>query len=264
MSLVSETVCRYFQDRHPKLNQLDLITFHVEFLSRTALGPAVVSIQPLKIGRQFSTLRVNIIQHDPATDKKTTCLEALVTQGNLTREAQSGGTNLPTKPMLEKALIPKREACEQWLVDPRLTSRRPAAFKLSIYVPEGSDSMGASPKHGPSVREQWSRWAPGVGERFNISSLPYLADAFRPLPEAFGVTGSWFPTLSYGMEVKRAPPEGGWEWLFMRVEMGECIGGRYDMALVIADALGEVVAVSRHTALIISAERNVKGRMTKM
>jgi hypothetical protein len=264
MSVVAEAVREYFQARHPALHQLDLVTFHVEFLSRTAVGPASVSIQPLKLGRQFSTLRVNLIQHDPATNKKTVCLEALVTQGNLTKEAQSGGMSLPTKAMLKKTSIPKRAECEKWEYDERLPSRRPATFQVTTYLPPGSDSLCASPTLGPSVREQWVRWPAGVGERFSISSLAFLADEFRPLPEAFGVTGCWYPTMSYGIEVKRAPPEGGWEWLFMRIDMGECVGGRYDMDVIIADEEGEVVAVSRHTALIIGAERNIKGRITKI
>lgn len=81
-----------------------------------------------------------------------------------------------------------------------------------------------------------------------------------------GVSGHWFPTLSYGMEVKRGPPPGteGWEWLFLRIEIGECIAGRYDMVVLIADGEGNVVAVSRHTALIISAERNYQGRLSKI
>jgi acyl-CoA thioesterase len=264
MSVVSETVHQYFQDQHPALNQPDLITFHVEFLSRTAVGDATISIQPLKLGRQFSTVRVNVIQRDEAKGKTVTCLEALVTQGNLTAESQSGGMNLATKGLLDKKSIPKREECEQWLTDPRWHTRRIAAFKIEVYLPKGSDSRAASPTLGPGVREQWMRWTPGVGSKFSLSSLAFLADCFRPLPEAYGITNSWFPTLSYGLEVKRAPPSGGWEWLFLRTDMGECINGRHDYEVVIADEQGEVVAISRHTTLILSAERNVSGRMTKI
>jgi hypothetical protein len=265
MSLVTHTVRRYFQEVHGSLNQLDLITFHVEFLSRTAVGTASVAIQPLKLGRQFSTVRVQLLQNDDA-GKTTVCFEAHITQGNLSNEAKSGGLSLPSNPMLVKDMIPKREECEAWETDPRLPSRRPASFKTYTYLPPGSDSICASPKYGPSVREQWVRWLPEVGTTFSLSSLAYLADAFRPLPEAYGVFGHWFPTLSYGMEVKRGPPPGtdGWEWLFLRIEIGECIAGRYDMVVLIADEEGNVVAVSRHTALIISAERNYKGRLTKI
>jgi hypothetical protein len=264
MTLVSEAVRRYFQDRHPTLNQPDLITFHVEFLSKSNIGDATISIQPLKLGRQFSTVRANIIQRDEAKGKTVVCLEALVTQGNLAAEAQNGEADLPTKGLLDKKSIPKRETCEKWEVDPRWHTRRFAAFKLDTYLPAGSDSIGASPTEGPSVREQWVRWSPTVGTTLSISSLAFLADAFRPMPEAYGVKKSWFPTMSYGIEVKRAPPAGGWEWLFIRAEMGMCKNGRHDYSVVIADEQGEVVAVSRHTTLIVSADRNYKPKTANL
>jgi hypothetical protein len=208
-------------------------------------------------------VRVNITQQSKANDKTTACLEALVTQGNLAREARGGGVSLVTTGLLDKASIPKREECEKLVMDSRWPSRRPALFKIEIYLPEGSDSLCSSPTLGPCLREQWVRWAPGIGAGFTISSLAFLADCFRPLPEAYGITESWFPTLNFGIEVKRAPPVGGWEWLFLRIRMGECIGGRHDYAIVVADGEGEVVAVSRHTALILGPERNIKGRMAK-
>lgn len=140
------------------------------------------------------------------------------------------------------------------VMDPSWKPRRPALFKILIYVPCGSDSLGASPTHGPSVREQWVKWAPGVGVGFFIPSLAFLADCFRPLPEAFGVKNGSFPTLNYGMEIKRSPPLSGWEWLFLRICMGACIAGRHDYTIMIADERGNIIAVSRHSALIFSLE----------
>jgi Thioesterase-like superfamily len=104
------------------------------------------------------------------------------------------------------------------------------------------------------------RWAPSIGTRFTIDSLPYLADSFRPLPEAYGLVGNWYATLSYGVEVKRAPDEEeGWEWLFMRVEMGEVRNGRFGMEVWIFDEEERLVARSWHTALILGtpSERKV-------
>jgi acyl-CoA thioesterase len=236
----------------------------VEFLSKADVGKATISIQPLKLGRQFSTVRVNIIQRDEAKGKAIICLEALITQGNLVAEAQNGGVDLATKGLLDKSSMPKREKCEKWVTDIKWYTRRFAAFKVDMYLPEGSDSMCASPTEGPGVREQWVRWAPGVGTAFSIASLAFLADCFRPLPEAYGVTNSWFPTLSFGMEVKHAPPPSGWEWLFVRVDMGICKNGRHDYNVVIADENGEVVAISRHTTLILNADRNHKKRVAKI
>ena len=99
------------------------------------------------------------------------------------------------------------------------------------------------------------RWAtPEIGRGFTIDSLPYLADSFRPLPEAYGLVGNWNATLSYGVEVKRAPDGAEeWEWLFMRVEMGEVRNGRFGMDVWIFDEKERLVARSWHTVLIMGA-----------
>ena len=262
MSLVARTVQLYFQTQESRLNQPDLITFHIEFLSRTAPGPTSISITPLKLGRQFSTVRVQLLQQDKIYSEPRRCLEALVTQGNLAREAQSRGLSLPTRPLSDKFSVPKKEDCKEWIVPVEWPRSRPAGCKVTIFLPPGNGSFGASPTYGPSVKEEWVRWAPGIGKVFDVTSLPYLADCFGPLLEGYGVTGNWYPTLSYGMEVKRGPPEGkeGWECLFLRVEMHEVRNGRFDLEVWILDEEGQVVAISRHTALVVGSERNYKGR----
>jgi hypothetical protein len=262
MSLVAHTVQVYFQTLHSSLNQPDLITFHIEFLARTASGPASLSITPIKLGRQFSTVRVQLLQQDKTYSEPRLCLEALVTQGNLAIEAQNQGMSLHTRPLLDKFSFPKKEVCKQWVAPGEWLASRPAACKVTIFFPSGSEPLGASPTYGPSVKEEWVHWAPGVGKVFDVTSLPYLADCFGPLAEAYGVTGNWYPTLSYGMEVKRGPGEGkeGWECLFLRVEMHEVRNGRFDLEVWILDGDGQVVAISRHTALVVGSERNYKER----
>ena len=103
-----------------------------------------------------------------------------------------------------------------------------------------------------------------MGAGFTVDSLPFLADSFRPLPEAYGLVGCWFATLSYGVEVKRAPPAGtGWEWLFMRVEMGEVRDERFGMDVWIFDEWERLVARSWHTALVmgVPGEKNLAGKV---
>jgi hypothetical protein len=78
------------------------------------------------------------------------------------------------------------------------------------------------------------------------------------LIEAYGVEGNWFPTLNMGVEVKRGVPVRGWEWLFVRVEMRGVRDGRFDYDVVILDEDGGLVAISRHVALVVGAERNYK------
>ncbi len=65
------------------------------------------------------------------------------------------------------------------------------------------------------------------------------------------------------MEIKRAPPAEGWEWLFLRIEMRVCIGGRHDYSIVIANEQLEEVAIGQHTALVIDPGRNDNARVSK-
>lgn len=264
-SLLTHTVSQYFKDQQAARDQPDLITLHIEFLSRTAIGHANILITPLKLGGQFSNVRVQLLQPDAKTSKDRVCIEALVTQGNLTKESQNGQLSLTTLPLVEPRRFPKRESFVWSAPEKELVGRRPAAYKASLWLPPGSkDGLSKSPE-GPSIREQWTKWMPENGERFTVESLPFLADAFRPIPENYGLKGNWYPTLNYGVDVKKRRngedgKEVGWEWLYIRAEMTEMRNGRFGVDLVILSEDGEVVCTSRHVALILGAERNYKGR----
>lgn len=260
-SVISRATSTYIQDTHASLNQPDLITFHIEFLTRTALGPATIQLTPLKIGRQFSTFRAQLQQVDPKTSAPRTCLEVLITQGNLTVEAANDGLALATKPVL---VMSPRSGFARQVEPPMWVSTRPAAFKLETWLPSGSDALGVGPQ-GQSVREQWVRWKGTVGGFLKVESLGFLTDAFRPVPENYGLEGKWYPTLSYGLDVKRRRngadgKEVGWEWLYVRAEMTEARNGRFGIDVVVCDEEGSVICTSRHVALIVGSDRNVKGR----
>jgi acyl-coenzyme A thioesterase PaaI-like protein len=271
MSVVASAVEVYFATQHAALAQPDLITMHTEFLGRTVMGPGTVRITDLKLGRQFSTVRAQLWQSLGEGAEEDLCLEATVTQGNLAKEEKSGGISLATRTAILKEEIPTRETCVEQRDAPGLFERRTAYGHVEILLPPTSTALGASGPFGASVRDQWIRWRPSwkpnqtVPSGFSISSLCFLADAFIPLIEAYGITGNWFPTMSCSVEVKKAPPtEKGWQWLFMRVEARVIKNGRNDIDVIILDEEGEIVALSRHTCLAVSAARNVKVKGAKI
>ena len=67
----------------------------------------------------------------------------------------------------------------------------------------------------------------------------------------------WYPTVLLNMEVKKALPSEGVEWLFSRVSAKQIHNGRMDIELVVLDESGEIVVLSNHVALIVPAERNM-------
>jgi hypothetical protein len=52
--------------------------------------------------------------------------------------------------------------------------------------------------------------------------------------------------------------------LFLRIEMRQVKHGRYDLDVIILDEDGDLVALSKHTALIVPVARNHKAIGTKI
>ena len=111
---------------------------------------------------------------------------------------------------------------------------------------------------GPSVRTQWTRWRNALKFFDNVAALAYLADTHRQLIEAYDVVGNWFPALNMSLDFKKGPPEGGWDWLFMRIEIRSCGHGRFDYDMIILDEQGNLVALLKHANLIVNSKRNCK------
>ena len=62
------------------------------------------------------------------------------------------------------------------------------------------------------------------------------------------------------IDFKKELPEEGVEWLFVRVQAKQIKNGRMDLDVVIIDEEGDIVALSQHVALVLSAERNIAAR----
>ncbi|KAG6357473.1 hypothetical protein INS49_013350 [Diaporthe citri] len=148
------------------------------------------------------------------------------------------------------------------------------------------------PREGPlapGVLDMWARLS--SGERIAQGALAYLVDSypynlheFLAAPElrellqasrkgeAAGDTpegrdlkakdenraGMWFPTVVMNLEVKKALPEEGVEWLAVRVTSKQIKDGKFDLDVSVRDVDGELVALSHHVAMILSIERNTR------
>lgn len=69
-------------------------------------------------------------------------------------------------------------------------------------------------------------------------------------------TSMWFPTIVMNLEVKKALPEEGVEWLAVRATSKQIKDGRFDFDVTIRDVDGDLVALSHHSSMILSMERN--------
>lgn len=64
------------------------------------------------------------------------------------------------------------------------------------------------------------------------------------------------------LDVKKALPAEGEEWLRLRVSAKVLRNGRYDAEVIVFDVKGDIVALSNHVALAVDIERNYsKGKL---
>lgn len=271
-----------------RAGQKDVLNAHFQFLNRTEIGPAIIVIEDVKLGRQLSTLHATLYQHAllpqaPWITQGSTRKEIAVylTMTDLGRE---NGVSLPTGFSLEHPVAaPPRPDFAALKEDRDAHWSRfdfPGGSPLS-YARCLRNCVYYDPRAGQptqSVIDKWVRLA--SGENFTAASLgyvadcwPYVVEAQRPskkeaeeksrrgesVPFAPG-TRFWYPTVVLNLEVKKALPKEGVEWLQMRVMSKQIKDGRLDLEVLLLDEHGDLVALSNHVNLILGSERNTAKR----
>ncbi|KAI0439235.1 thioesterase family protein [Xylaria telfairii] len=192
---------------------------------------------------------------------------------------------LPPLPDFERL---KAEGSDPYWTESRLPGSNDSLRSLRnwhLYVPRGDPLI-------PGVLNAWLRSA--SGENIKQGALTYVADTFPVETNTFiaapevrtfllqqqaeardqalsdkragkkkeggesGVLHSvlWFPTVVLNLEVKKALPEEGAEWLALSVMSKQMRDGRFDIEIVVRDVEGEIIALSHQVALIVSIETN--------
>lgn len=126
------------------------------------------------------------------------------------------------------------------------------------------------------MADEWLCWADGG--KFTQSALGVVVDQFPQLVEIYPGTQpldasgedadigkkkrdrkpNWYPTVLLNLDVKKALPEEGVNWLFVRVRAKKIQNGRKDLEVVVLDEGGDLVAISNHVCLILDVDRNMK------
>ena len=247
----------------------------------------------MKLGRRTSTVHIVLTQpssKDPS-QTQTTCVVGYITQSNITSES---GVSLPTHWALSPPPAPlssiaalRRNEDPHWslLEHLRFPNFRKAGLHVKTYLPrEGQVKK--------SIVDEWICFSQ-KGERFTQQSLGYVVDMFpqivetgysvaeiegglrqNPSPKRWENTNIetekpsmvkkhqaasfWYPTILLNLDVKKALPEEGVEFLFVRVKSRQIRNGRLDLEVTVLDESGDLVATSTHVALVLSVERNLK------
>ncbi len=254
-------------------SQPNTIGLHLDFLRRTQSGPALFTVSDIKLGRQTSIVRITLSQ-----DGREEAI-ASVTQSNLATES---GVSFTTKwalhpPPLHVDLKKLEEdKDENW------ARARAEEMPFPEFRKASQKTQFHYPRHGQigtAISDQWIRLS--TGEKWTNTTLGYVADIFSmPVESHLRKTSPsdpksksgeksqgeappakfWYPTVLLNLDVKKALPEEGVEWLFSRTTTKQIKNGRMDLDIVVLDEEGDIVCLSHHIALAVSSERNVAKR----
>ena len=265
----------HFNTTLKHLHQPHTITQHLTFVRRTAIGPFRINIKEIKLGQRTSTIHVTLIQ-----GANRECVVGYLTQSDISSES---GITLPTKWSLFPLPVPADIAL--------LASDGNAGWQLRTldthakFRKATSRVQCAFPWQGQaelSIVDQWMRFK--NGERLTNESLGFVVDMFPQIVEMYRENGQgkkvaqgfdpkamsavdstkwgpmWYPTILLNLDVKKLLPAEGVEWLFVRVHAKQIRDGRMDLEVIVMDGEGDLVAVSNHVSLIVSAARNTAQR----
>lgn len=272
----------HFSTTLAKQNQPHTITLHAEFLRRTHAGHATFTVRDMKIGRQTSTIHVTLTQDGREE------VVAYLTNTNMETET---GLTLPTgwspdpplpAPPTDFARLAAQGEDDNWVVLKNLPhpKLRNAVNRVRMHVPRNGQAR-------PNVIDEWMRLE--SGERFTMEGIGFVSDMWPQMieglvkrekkgeKEELPITTTqkkeekdgdeeqpwlWFPTLTLNLDIKKALPPEGVEWLHVRVQTKHIKNGRYDYEVVVFDQGGDVVALSHHVAMVLDGKRNTAKRVT--
>ncbi|KAF2854551.1 hypothetical protein T440DRAFT_464704 [Plenodomus tracheiphilus IPT5] len=250
---ILEAVKTHFSTSLAKQNQPHTIALHVEFLRRTQVGLATFMIDNVKLGRQTSVVHVSMEQDGQQE------VVAYVTNSNIDDEA---GFTFDTQYKMSPPVSPvdlaklEQDSDPVWMRQHEMpfASFRKATTKVHFHFPRKGHPA-------PTIADEWLCWSDG--SNFTNTSIGFVADMFPQLVEGLQSKDKglhWYPTLLLNLDVKKSLPPGGVKWLQIRVEAKKIKNGRMDLEVFVHDAHGELVALSQHVSLVVSASRNTAAR----
>jgi hypothetical protein len=245
------------------------MVIHIEFPRRTEIGTATFLVKDVKKGRQTSTVHITLTQHGHEE------VIGYVTHANLDAEE---GVTFPTgwslEPVPPPADLSKFDAGADanWVEQTEMpfASFRKASNQVRFFFPRKGQFLR-------SISDQWICFRDGTN--FTTESLGFVADMFPQVVESYRDEDDpyavkvnktqkkkpigarfWYPTVVLNLDVKKALPKEGVRWLFCRARSKQIRKGRLDIEVVIMDKAGELVALSHHVTLVLSASRNLAAR----
>lgn len=260
---------KHFSTTLAKQNQPHTITLHLEFMRRTQIGPATFKVQDMKLGRQASVVHIALVQDGREE------VVGYISNTNLSTEE---GVSFPTEWEMRPKPLPadtskfEKNDDSNWAEQHHMpfVKFRKSSRRMKWFFPRKGQRL-------KSVSDEWVRWS--SGEKFTQESLGFVCDNFPLVIESYvkdspydlkeGKEGKrnemsparfWYPTLLLNLDVKKALPPEGADYLFVRAQTKQIKKGRHDIEVTILDEQGDLVALSHHVVLVVDSSRNLAAR----
>ncbi|PYI29141.1 hypothetical protein BP00DRAFT_427841 [Aspergillus indologenus CBS 114.80] len=267
------------------------IAMQLTFLRRTAVGPALLNVQDVKLGSRTSTLHVTLTQPKQSgrgvgSEGAVQAEQELKVAGYITVSPAHAEVGLTAPTGWTPLPMPARGSRPDGGVDLVAlggSGRDGEWERIKLPFPEFRRATQHVDLYGPrqprtmAAVDQWARFRPEGDQtaRWSNEALVYLTDTF-PLAlsgldqraataEGGGEAGGrhWYPTVVLNIDFKKRLPATGEAWLYSRVQTVSVRDGRTDLGVTVMDAAGQVVAVATQVGLVVSASRNL-GRQPKL
>lgn len=302
-SVLAKLAKTHFAHTHPNLSTSPAtpISIQLSFLRRTDVGPALLTVEDMKIGARTSTIHVLLKQRSKSKSKKEEeGDEEVKVAGYITLSPAAAETGItaqtswalyppPPGPVNLRALASTgRDGAWVRIPAPFVQFRR-AAANVEFYGPDPASSLEAEAGVGRRaiMVDQWARFRPlgpdgkPLEGRWTDDTIGFLVDMFPMMLDGFDVISSaaqdpnaaqkgnsprgtfWYPTVTLNVDYKKRLPVEGVEWLYSRVQTKAVKDGRTDIDVTVLDESGDIVALSTQVGLVVSASRNLAGRDLK-
>ncbi|GAA2613129.1 thioesterase family protein [Dactylosporangium fulvum] len=171
-------------ERHP-----DPLSASALYLSPPDVGPAAVTVEPLREGRTASQVRARLTQKD------RTCVEALFTLGHLgADQREQRWVDTPPPPVTDRESLAR-------------TPVRPEGSAVSVNMLDLVDQRIDWRAAGEAPGDLRGWLSLPDGQDWDPISLLFAADAFPPATFTLGSNG-WTPTLELTAYVRGMPAPG--------------------------------------------------------
>lgn len=232
------------QTEHVNLLQPDPIQISLSFIIKAQIGPVRIVIKELKIGRGYSNYQVALQQQDEHSGSWITLIHALAIMGSFARETGSSRQTI-------SRTIPRKDDCPQTY--PIYGEFRLVANNFNYWELEN--------RNDPTTEAHWLGFKDG--RPMDALAMGLICDLMTPLPlRVLPDERGWYPTLSLDLQFKKAPKPDGL-YTFLEVQSESIRNGRFDITTRCFDSNHELIAVSQHAALMVSAARNMSKRSSR-